>query len=417
MPPQVPAPNSISSISPQRRSNGQENASPFARPTQRTFAYSVPLQSPQGYAYSDHAQGTPQQNGTPFAIPASHGHRLRDRVNGPTLSTRSISGALSRPLGVGIMPTPDPTIASCISDEDVALQLMRLGDASNISHGRTSASTFDDAFSGRADAASSMTSESEDESDGTEQLTLPPTRISVKSEPGADYSTAESKQQRKSQDQQLPSSTSTEPSGDEVDGDYEEGRLTRDSDQQNSQFGFHSVSKTSKAKSINGATQKARGNSASAKSSKLSKPTATLSKKARPSSLSTSVQPPVSPASLPTQSRKTSSASTINFQHQLGAGEDDLSSKPRCQRCRKSKKGCDRQRPCQRCKDAGIGVDGCVSEDEGNGRKGRYGRHMGVPVRKGIEGYVGDEFEAAGAILTDLASIPGTSEKSKKRKR
>ncbi|KAL8851623.1 MAG: hypothetical protein Q9221_003460 [Calogaya cf. arnoldii] len=41
---------------------------------------------------------------------------------------------------------------------------------------------------------------------------------------------------------------------------------------------------------------------------------------------------------------------------------------PRCQRCGKNKKGCDGQRPCQRCKDAGIGVEGCVSEDEGNGR-------------------------------------------------
>lgn len=28
-----------------------------------------------------------------------------------------------------------------------------------------------------------------------------------------------------------------------------------------------------------------------------------------------------------------------------------------------------------------------MSEDEGNGRKGRYGRHMGVPVKKGEEGF------------------------------
>ncbi|KAK0824511.1 hypothetical protein LTS02_018403, partial [Friedmanniomyces endolithicus] len=93
----------------------------------------------------------------------------------------------------------------------------------------------------------------------------------------------------------------------------------------------------------------------------------------------------MSPSSLPAQSRKGSIASAINFQHQLGGiDEDDLSSKPRCQRCRKSKKGCDRQRPCGRCKDAGIGAEGCVSEDEG------YGRHMGVPVKKG-EGEDGEE--------------------------
>ena len=48
-----------------------------------------------------------------------------------------------RAQGFEILPTLDPTIASCISDEDVALQFMRLGDASNISQGRTSASTID----------------------------------------------------------------------------------------------------------------------------------------------------------------------------------------------------------------------------------------------------------------------------------
>jgi hypothetical protein len=38
--------------------------------------------------------------------------------------------------------------------------------------------------------------------------------------------------------------------------------------------------------------------------------------------------------------------------------------KPRCLRCLKSKKGCDRQRPCARCKEAGIGSDGCIPEAE-----------------------------------------------------
>lgn len=50
---------------------------------------------------------------------------------------------------------------------------------------------------------------------------------------------------------------------------------------------------------------------------------------------------------------------------------DDPLPKPRCQRCRKSKKGCDRQRPCQRCKDAGLGADECISEDEAGTRRGR----------------------------------------------
>ncbi|MBS4487095.1 hypothetical protein, partial [Cronobacter sakazakii] len=85
---------------------------------------------------------------------------------------------------------------------------------------------------------------------------------------------------------------------------------------------------------------------------------------------------------------------------------------------RKSKKGCDRQRPCQRCKDAGIGIEGCVSEDEGNGRKGRFGRHMGVAVKKGEEGYINEE---EGQMLPPM-TVPavggmGTPDKSKKRKR
>lgn len=118
---------------------------------------------------------------------------------------------------------------------------------------------------------------------------------------------------------------------------------------------------------------------------------------------------PMSPASLPsTQSRKPSVAS-INFQHQLGIDEEDLSSKPRCQRCRKSKKGCDRQRPCGRCRDAGIGIEGCVSEDEGNGRKGRYGRHMGVPIKKGEEGYeesIGSNSPGMGGMMMSAPADP-----------
>ena len=92
------------------------------------------------------------------------------------------------------------------------------------------------------------------------------------------------------------------------------------------------------------------------------------------------------PSSYWKRSRSSSLASTSTFQNQVGPDEEDLSSQPRCQRCRKSKKGCDRQRPCGRCKDAGIGIEGCLSEDEGNGRRGRYGRHMGVIIKKdGVE--------------------------------
>jgi hypothetical protein len=52
-----------------------------------------------------------------------------------------------------------------------------------------------------------------------------------------------------------------------------------------------------------------------------------------------------------------------------------VSKTPRCQRCRKMKKGCDRRRPCGRCKDAGIGIEGCadaqvkVKDEEVDGEK------------------------------------------------
>ncbi|KAI6893930.1 hypothetical protein KC334_g12476 [Hortaea werneckii] len=146
---------------------------------------------------------------------------------------------------------------------------------------------------------------------------------------------------------------------------------------------------------------------------------------------STVTKLPMSPSSLPAQSRKGSlaSASTINFQHPLGLDEEDLSSKPRCQRCRKSKKGCDRQRPCGRCRDAGIGVEGCISEDEGNGRKGRYGRHMGVPIKRDGDAYAagggGGELLGSHPQLQQQNSVPANGyflapalpDKSKKRKR
>ncbi|WBW71547.1 DNA-binding transcription factor [Schizosaccharomyces osmophilus] len=56
-------------------------------------------------------------------------------------------------------------------------------------------------------------------------------------------------------------------------------------------------------------------------------------------------------------------------------------SKSRCSRCRRSKKGCDRQRPCGRCRDAGLNLDECVSDDEPSnvgGRKSK-GRGRGRP--------------------------------------
>lgn len=228
---------------------------------------------------------------------------------------------------------------------------MRLGDASNIStHGRTSTSTLDDALSGKADAASSS-EESDDGSD--EENELPPNPYAGGRPNGVNG--------------EMPRAfDSGDTSGEEYDDNSDSFKGESDEIMPDEGQSHGVLPNGARARS-----------SISNKSSKQGKPRAMSKGKVK----ATSVKPPMSPTSLSTQSRKASSAS-LNFQHQLGADEEDLSSKPRCQRCRKSKKGCDRQRPCQRCKDAGIGIDGCLSEDEGNGRKGRYGRHMGVSVKK-----------------------------------
>lgn len=399
MPPQVPLTTSSSSISPQRRSTGVEGPSPLAQPIQRTFAYPTqPMYSPQSYSNSDKYSGflPPGSIGQPLSNTQEHGHRLRDRSNpqpfGNTYNSRG--GTRSG----GILPTPDPTIASCISDEDVARQLIALG--SNYSHGRTSTSTLDDALSGVADVASSTgaTSDSEDDtSDDTNNHQVQNGRFF-------------------SDTRQTPKPLKSHGSEtDDVDEDYEndDQEMLAKSDGEDYDGGLPKA-KSIKTKSLSTSSSKHR-HSKNASSSKVAK-----TNKSRPSVASKKPKPttngqmkaPALPSGSPSQSRKTSS-STLNFQHQLAADEEDLSSKPRCQRCRKSKKGCDRQRPCQRCKDAGIGIEGCVSEEEGNGRKGRYGRHMGVPVKK-LGGEEGFEHVHQAA---DVASNGTAGSDSKKRKR
>lgn len=401
----MPAATSNSSVSPARRMEHQRASLPFTQPSQNPFAYPHVLQSPQNYG---NGFGQPGIYTTPAGDSrrACNAYPLRDSLS-------------STPIGLssGILPTPDPTVGSCMSEEDkdVALQLMRLGDMSNISHGRTSASTLDDTFSGRADAASSTGATSEDDSES--EVDLPPARRQ-KREPSP-ILPPNIRKYTSHVDDGLPSQDSTEHSGD--DGDYEDGRDGTFKLGRGEFIGdleHRSVKpKISRARSASGSVSKSRSTSSGAKASKTSKlskaravPTGKTKTKAAPSVGNN--RPPMSPTSLPAQSRKTSVASALNFQHQLAEDEEDLSSKPRCQRCRKSKKGCDRQRPCQRCKDAGLSADQCVSEDEGNGRKGRYGRHMGVPVKKedlamtGTNNY--PELVAGGQASPD---------KSKKRKR
>lgn len=233
---------------------------------------------------------------------------------------------------------------------------------SNISHGRTSASTLDDTFSGRADVASSTgaTSDADSESEND----LPPSRRQK-----LDASGNNRKVYQATHNHFIPSRDSADASGD--DADYEDGA------DDGPLAGLKS--NDTKPKPQQAGKPQAPG-AKPVKSKPFKAPKTTKTKKVNTAIATTAG--PMSPASLPTHSRKPSIASATALPGQPGEDDQpDLSTKPRCQRCRKSKKGCDRQRPCGRCRDAGLSADQCISEDEGNGRKGRYGRHMGVPIK------------------------------------
>ncbi|KAH6686169.1 hypothetical protein F5X68DRAFT_14062 [Plectosphaerella plurivora] len=335
-PPQMPAATSNPSVSPARRTEHRP-ALPFAHPGQNPFTNPHPLQSPQ--SHSERYGQNPY-----YATPAPDNRRSRDSIG---YASQSGGNNMS-----GILPTPDPTVGSCMSEEDkdVAIQLMRLGDMSNISHGRTSASTLDDTFSGRADAASSTgaTSDGDSESEDDQKL---------------DASGTTRKIFHPTQSHFVPRE-SAEASGEDVDS---EDQLA------------------SKPKPKTTLTEFPKPNKA-VKSQKAPRPPTIKTKKTPVPVPVPTGSGPMSPSSLPPSRKQSVASQSVASVASLPPWGDpeqvDLSAKPRCQRCRKSKKGCDRQRPCGRCRDAGMSADQCISEDEGNGRKGRYGRHMGVPISK-----------------------------------
>ena len=365
----------------------------FAHPGQHPFAHPQHvLQSPQSYGSGFAPPG-------PFVTPnnaARHG--------GPNFHRNSISNT---PNSNNLLPTPDPTIGSCMSEEDkdVALQLMRLGAMSNA---RTSTSTMDDTFSGRA--AASSTCATSDEESASEDDELPPARRQR-----LEYSPILPPGIKRRLVEDLPASQDTEMSD-----EYDDGRdATFKPEHGNSEefAGFVGEKPRNRQTSV----LKPRAKSGTGKPKTVKAPRSNNSvAKAKKNSIAGKSQP-MSPASMSNHSRKTSVASALNFQHQLGEDEEDLSSKPRCQRCRKSKKGCDRQRPCQRCKDAGLSAEQCVSEDEGNGRKGRYGRHMGVKVKKeeGVLAGQGQFYahETGAPMGMEMLNTGGSPDKNKKRKR
>lgn len=379
-PPQMPAAPSNSSASPIRRSDHHRNSLPFVHPGQNPFSNCrPPLQSPQSYTHGYAPSGM-------YATPGVESRR-----------NRGYSGSAAGP-GLGMMPTPDPTVGSTVSEEDkdVAMQLMRLGNGmSEMSHGRTSASTVDDTFSRHADHASSAGAtsdedmESEDEAPAARRQ-----RLDAAGNHKRVYHTTES--------HFVVPQDNAEVSDDDIIKDEAVAG------------GFMAAPdwKSPKPKSSMPGIARPRAQS-------TGKARSTKSSKSKAKKVATAPGP-MSPASMPA-SRKQSVTSTTAYP--LAAGEDeqpDLSTKPRCQRCRKSKKGCDRQRPCGRCKDAGIPPEQCISEDETNGRKGRYGRHMGVPLNKEEIAMQQNMLLPAAPIstATDVQdSMIGSMDNNKKRKK
>lgn len=393
-PTQMPAVISNSSVSPARRVGHQRFG--IYSSTQGSYCNLQALQSP-------HCLQNGNGKSCMYSTPCAEGRNTCGEVS----NRQSINSNTPSCNSSGIIPTPDPTVGSCVSEEDkdVALQLMRLGELSNISQGRTSASTLDDTFSGKADTDTSTGATSDCESDNEFDL---PSNHRIKRGVSPALSSGVVDNARTLLGDNIPSQDSTEPSYD--DGEYEDKcDETFHSKVKNT---FHNTfqRKTTLTKSKAKSTSTSKRNSTSEKKHKLSKTKAQRSSQNRIKESTDDVKP-ISPTSLPSNSRKTSNASTLSCQPKIGEYEEDLSSKPRCQRCRKSKKGCDRQRPCQRCKDAGLTADQCISEDEGNGRKGRYGRHMGVPLKKDTPG---TSSTSRLPLQTSAENNPTTSKKRKR---
>ena len=429
------------------------------------------------YGIADFGQRHAFEPGSSLELLADQSRResyLRDRPrpSQPLAHQSGVATTVPPPGQPAAILTPEPTTASCISDEDAALQLMRLGDASNLSSGTTrlSATTIDDG--------------GDDRSVGTEpkahtyQTARPQQRNPVgwTSLPMPLPPSTAAKVHQVNPVENLPGSDSTDPSSDPSTDDvattdnYKKEEYAAGEDDVAARHDFAGLDSAETAATVEydaapppspprppppakvtksgldakrggrsvAASQnppKSRAGQATAGKGRVSKSRASTTTKVKPKAVlamhDALVQPqaPISPAAtVPSHSRKTSTASTINFQHTLAADEEDLSSKPRCQRCRTSKKGCDRMRPCGRCKDGGIGIDGCISEDEANGRKGRYGRHMGVTVKKDGRAPVSPVDVAPGsAAAGGLGFSPpaaaashgatGAVEKGKKRKR
>ncbi|KAF3125742.1 hypothetical protein TWF703_010730 [Orbilia oligospora] len=247
------------------------------------------------------------------------------------------------------LPTPAPTIASCISDEDAAIQLMRLGEKPTNNGHSHHHHQFRHQYSPDLDY------------NGQPTHTLLPSPVSH------GYS------QHTSPVRVGYSRTLTY---EEAEDDVRDGNYVASDDYQDEDDEIPLLHKRSHFAPNRQAPPPPNGvrKKAPSKPKKIKKPTNNLIPAPQ---LNAFPGYPSADTSFNGLEAATSLANLANpegkyiQQGVMLPPEPQENQKPRCQRCRKSKKGCDRQRPCQRCKDAGIPADQCISEDEAGTRRGR----------------------------------------------
>ncbi|KAK6505152.1 hypothetical protein TWF481_007074 [Arthrobotrys musiformis] len=248
------------------------------------------------------------------------------------------------------LPTPAPTIASCISDEDAAIQLMRLGEKPT--------------NNGHSHHHHQIRHQYSPDVDYNGQ----PTHGALLPSPVSHIYSQHASPVRVGYGRPL---TYEEPEDDVRDGNYIASDEYQDEEDEvpllhkRSQFAPNRQAPPPP----NGVRKKA-----PSKPKKVKKPTNNLIPAPQ---LNAFPGYPAADTSFNGLEAATSLANLANpegkyiQQGVMLPPEPQENQKPRCQRCRKSKKGCDRQRPCQRCKDAGIPADQCISEDEAGTRRGR----------------------------------------------
>jgi len=320
-----------------------------------------------------------QQNRLQFPPQSSYLYSLGSDQSPPnnSFSTSRIS-----------LPTPAPTVASCISDEDVAIQLMRLGEVPICNGSPPNNRTY---VEYSADEGSPRYQHQQSELNRSYIPSYNDINPRKRKEaPTTHYDTTEP-----SDDGEDDDVLDTTYNGNHDDADYQEDDEDDDKPLIAKRPALAPNRRAPAPPTVNGQKRKS-GSSQSSTKPKNNNGARKLSQGSKPKiqmapngstqfklAPATMMPPALHNSSVPNngiyslvppvmnQSNVATFQAISETQQPLTMVDSAEQAKPRCQRCRKSKKGCDRQRPCQRCKDAGIPAEQCISEDEAGTRRGR----------------------------------------------